>query len=83
MQDVQMEIYPDGSQRWVRKVTKNLHREDGPAIVYADGHVIWALNNTLLTFNRWCNAMKITDQQKLILAIKYPDSAPFKTDAQF
>ena len=39
-------IYDDGSTRWYNEVGK-LHREDGPAIEYADGDKFWYLNGLL------------------------------------
>jgi hypothetical protein len=32
-------IFVDGTQMWYRN--GELHREDGPAVIYADGHQEW------------------------------------------
>ena len=38
-------VTDDGDQRWY--LNDQLHREDGPAIIYADGSQYWYLNDQL------------------------------------
>jgi len=38
-------VSPDGTQHWF--LNGNLHREDGPAVVWADGTQYWCLNGNL------------------------------------
>jgi hypothetical protein len=40
-----LDTYPDGSQYWY--LNRNLHREDGPAIIREDGYEAWYLNGKL------------------------------------
>jgi hypothetical protein len=49
----------------------DIHKEDGPAIVYLDGISGWWLNDECYTFNEWCNKLNIPDEQKLLLRLQY------------
>jgi hypothetical protein len=40
-------VYLCGTKHWFLK--GNVHREDGPAVEYADGKVEWHLNNEWMT----------------------------------
>ena len=40
-----MEIDEDGTKRW--SLSGELHREDGPAIEYANGSKFWCINGEL------------------------------------
>jgi hypothetical protein len=37
-----IKISPFGTQRWI--LNDKLHREDGPALIYLNGHKEWYLN---------------------------------------
>jgi hypothetical protein len=58
-----------GNCRWhiANDVT---HREDGPAIIN-DGVVYWYLNNVNYSFDNWCTALNISDEQKMLLRLQY------------
>jgi|TARA_R110000765_G_scaffold381040_1_gene472266 hypothetical protein len=50
----------------------SLHREDGPACIYDDGSVNWCLNGlTYPSFNAWCNKLNKTDEEKMMLRLRY------------
>ena len=40
-----VKIYDDGTKRWF--LNSNLHREDGPAVEFANGNKFWFLNGEL------------------------------------
>ena len=63
-------IFPDGTIRWYNDAGRS-HREDGPASIYLDGKVYWYLNDKHYVFNKWCNQLNITDEQKLLLKLQY------------
>lgn len=48
-----------------------MHREDGPAIEQTDGIVFWCLHDTEYFFDEWCKAVNISEQNKLLLMLKY------------
>jgi hypothetical protein len=55
---------------------EQMHREDGPAIIYpVDGWnaagVEWWLNDIPHTFDEWCIALNITDEAKMLLKLQY------------
>jgi len=51
---------------------EQMHREDGPAIIYdGSGDVEWWLNDAPYTFNEWCIALNKTDEQKMLLRLRY------------
>ena len=45
---VQLKIDEEGNRRWTN-FRGQLHREDGPAIIYADGVAFWYRNGELDT----------------------------------
>jgi hypothetical protein len=47
------------------------HREDGPACFYTDGSIDWAYNGSRYTFNEWCVAANISDEDKMMLRLQY------------
>jgi hypothetical protein len=63
-------IFSDGAQRWYDN-DGHLHREDGPAIIYKNNHILWVLNGTQYDFKEWLTLTPITDKQKLLLRLQY------------
>ena len=52
--------YPDGTKIWYQDI--NIHREDGPAIVFNSGKKHWYLNNKKFTkqeFNKFIAKKRI------------------------
>ena len=50
------------------------HREDGPAVIYSGkkyNNYSWFLEGVAYSFNDWLDQLNISDQEKLILRIKY------------
>ena len=47
----EVRVYADGSKHWF--FNGKLHREDGPAIEWANGYKIWYLNGTQYTETEW------------------------------
>jgi hypothetical protein len=48
-----------------------LHKEDGHAVIWANGNSYWFLNGIQYTFNEWLKLTPITDEQKLLLRLQY------------
>jgi len=48
-----------------------VHREDGPSIIYRLGGLYWYLNGFDYTFNEWCNTLNKTDEEKMLLRLQY------------
>jgi hypothetical protein len=70
-------LLPDGSYinkynhtTWYNAAGE-IHKEDGPAIIYADRSFSWWLNSNAYTFNRWFKLTPISDEQKLLLRLQY------------
>ena len=47
MIEYRVEVYSSGTQFWF--LNDQIHREDGPAIIYADGSQEWCLNGEGMT----------------------------------
>lgn len=58
-----------GDREWY--VNDDRHREDGPAIEYANGEIARYLNNRKYPFDEWCKVANITEEDKLLLMLKY------------
>jgi len=61
--------YHNRSIYW--KVNDKLHREDGPALRSFDGICYWWLNDKLYTFEEWLEKTPISDEEKILLKLKY------------
>ena len=69
---------PDGSylnnrgwRLWFNEVGQ-LHKVDGPAIIYTDGcGVDWLLNNINYGFDEWIKLTPISDEDKMLLRLRY------------
>jgi len=49
------------------------HRTDGPALIREDGFMEWYVDGTLCTnFEIFCTIAQLTEEEKLIVRIKYP-----------
>jgi hypothetical protein len=48
------------------KGTYILHREDGPAIIYIDGHRGWCLNGMSYNKEAWFEALNEKQQEKML-----------------
>jgi hypothetical protein len=59
----------DGTTSWFNDEGQ-YHREDGPAVIFSSG-VVWCLNGSYYTFNRWCTTVNISDEHKLLLRLQY------------
>ena len=62
MQKYTVEVYSNGSVRWYKHGTKQLHRIDGPAIEYVNGDRYWYQNGQLHRIDgpaiEWANGDK-------------------------
>jgi hypothetical protein len=61
--------WPDGGKSWFQHGVR--HRDNGPAVIWADGSVSWYLDATQLTFNRWLDRVNISDEDKVMMKLKY------------
>jgi hypothetical protein len=48
-----------------------IHRTDGPAVVRTNGYKAWYLNHTQLTFDKWLDKVDISDEDKVMMMLKY------------
>ena len=62
-------IREDGTMEWWKNGI--LHREDGPAIIYPNGNMEWYSNGFKCDFEKWCIWRKKTDDEKIILKLRY------------
>jgi hypothetical protein len=59
-----------GNKRWWSN--GKVHRTDGPAIEWPDGHVQWFLNRQGYTFDTWLEMnTDLTHEQKVIMKLQY------------
>lgn len=49
----------------------HLHREDGPALIFADGRRLWYIHGIQINFDEWCWVLKKTDEEKTLLKLEY------------
>jgi hypothetical protein len=61
--------YADGVKTWYRHGL--VHRDDGPAFENANGNKYWYLNDQELTFNNWLDKVDISDENKVMMKLKY------------
>ena len=47
------------------------HREDGPAIIFADGEVEWFIHCVEYSFADWLIELNKTDEDKMMLRLQY------------
>ena len=47
----EVKVFNSGKKEWY--LNGKLHREDGPAIEFADGNKYWYLNGTRYTEDKW------------------------------
>ena len=68
-------ILGDGSVHYVltRFVDGSMffHREDGPAVEWASGRVLWYLWGSDLDFYDWLSKTPVSDEEKVMLKLKY------------
>ena len=62
-------IQSNGDKEWW--LNGKLHRADGPAIEYANGESRWCFNGKLYSMNEFCKAVKLNDEEKILLLLKY------------
>ena len=48
-----------------------LHREDGPAVIRADGRQYWWLNGKRYDFDDYCKQLKLSEEVIVFLKLKY------------
>jgi hypothetical protein len=58
-----------GTHEWYQD--GKLHRDDGPAVERTDEDNDWWLNDNCLTFDKWLNAVNISDEDKVMMKLKY------------
>jgi hypothetical protein len=65
--------YMDGGGRvgWYNAAGER-HKEDGPAVIYANGRSYWYLNSKeYYSFDEWLRALNISDEAKMMLRLQY------------
>jgi hypothetical protein len=67
--DVPAVILSDGYQAWYQHGLR--HRDNGPAIEWPDGEKSWYLNNRYLLFDDWLDEVNISDEDKVMMKLKY------------
>jgi hypothetical protein len=66
-----MTEYPDGAKVW-RLPSRQIHRDDGPAIEYADGDKHWRLHGKPMCFEEWLDKnTELTDEGKILMKLQY------------
>jgi hypothetical protein len=61
-------IYKGRDKFW--RLNGKLHRVDGPAFEYADGHKSWYLDGESYSFDKWLEANNfISEEEKLMLKL--------------
>jgi hypothetical protein len=60
----------NGARRWFNE-EGYYHREDGPALLFADGRRFWRINGIAMSFNQWLRALNISDEEKMLLRLRY------------
>ena len=67
---------PTGAKVW-RHCTDGIngtgvsHRDDGPAIIHPDGRVCWIYEGNMLSFDKWCTRVGVSDEQMMLLRLRY------------
>ena len=51
--------------------TKLPHRTDGPAIITNSGHPEFALNGCEMSFDGWCKALGLNENEKMLMRLKW------------
>jgi hypothetical protein len=70
MGDIQPYIDARGNKSWWDHHIR--HRDDGPAIIWADGTKEWCLHGTYLTFNEWLDMTTgLTQGEKVMYKLQY------------
>jgi hypothetical protein len=62
-------VRANGYQAWYQHGLR--HRANGPAIEYACGYKEWYLNNRYLLFDDWLDEVNISDEDKVMMKLKY------------
>lgn len=62
-------IWPNGDQYWY--INDELHREDGPSVILSNGEIERWLNGHYYRFNKWCELISISDEEKIELILRY------------
>jgi hypothetical protein len=65
-------LHDDGDEYWYNEEGE-IHREDGPAVIRAMPYdeLDWRLNCRLYSFNEWLKLTPITDEEKMLLKLRY------------
>jgi hypothetical protein len=59
------------TRRWFNEAGET-HREDGPAVIYDDGEVLWFLNGMYYSFNAWLIETPMSsDEARMLLRLRY------------
>jgi hypothetical protein len=58
------------TQRWYNEAGQ-IHRDDGPALIYPSGNAYWYLQGDMYPFSDWLKLSETSDKTKLILTLQY------------
>ena len=59
----------NGDKEWY--LNGKLHREDGPAMVWANGSKEWWLNGNIYTFDEFLEETPLSHEEKIVLKLTY------------
>ena len=59
-----------GGHRFWYNSDDELHREDGPAAIHANGRKFWYLHNNIYSFDDYCKKLNLSDEDKLFIILK-------------
>jgi flagellar basal body rod protein FlgG len=63
-------LHDDGDIHWYNEEGQ-LHKEDGPAVIWANGNSYWFLNGKHYDFYEWIKLTPVSDEHKLLLRLQY------------
>jgi hypothetical protein len=62
-------IDASGNKLWFQH--DNIHRDDGPAVEYANGSNEWYLHNKCLPFDEWIDKVDMSYEDKVMMKLQY------------
>jgi len=62
-------VAPNGTKIWT--LNGILHRQDGPAYEYEDGHFSWWMHGEIYTFDQFLELTPISPEDKFMLKLRY------------
>ena len=63
--------YYPGKRTFYILFNGDYHREDGPAVIWENGKIVWCWYGRSYSFDDWCSISNISDKEKVKLSLKY------------